>query len=282
MTDGPTGAGNDNESDTERDNGNVDRWGGGIADTYDRFRPTPPRAVVELLTQLAGGSRPSLVVDLGSGTGLSTRLWAGAADRVIGIEPGDEMRREAVARTSDGTIEYRAGSSTATGLPDACADIVTASQSLHWMDPEPTFAEVARVLRPGGVFAAIDCDWPPTVHWEAERAYAACMKLAFEREATLGLRDRVTQWDKSGHLGRMRASGRFRYVNEVVLHGVEIGNAARFVGLALSQARVHGPLARGATEDEIGLTELRDVARRALGDGPRTWWFSYRVRLGVR
>ena len=36
-----------------------------------------------------------------------------------------------------------------------------AVQALHWMEPAPTFGEVARLLRPGGVFAALDCDWPP-------------------------------------------------------------------------------------------------------------------------
>lgn len=34
------------------------------------------------------------------------------------------------------------------------------------MPPERTFAEIARVLRAGGVFAALDCDWPPLVHWQ--------------------------------------------------------------------------------------------------------------------
>ena len=42
----------------------------------------------------------------------------------------------------------------------ASADIVTCSQSFHWMEPEPTLAEIARILRPGGVFAAYDYDWP--------------------------------------------------------------------------------------------------------------------------
>jgi SAM-dependent methyltransferase len=45
--------------------------------------------------------------------------------------------------------------------PQALVDaLVTCSQSLHWMEPEPTFAEVARILRRGGVFAAYDYDWP--------------------------------------------------------------------------------------------------------------------------
>src|SRR5690606_2279453 len=153
---------------------NVGRWFG-FADTYDRYRPQPPAAAADLLMRLAQTDRPALVVDLGAGTGLSTRLWAGRAAQVIGIEPNPDMRRRAEAQTDAPEITYREGVSTATGLPDACADIVVASQALHWMDPGPTFAEVARILRPEGVFAAIDCDWPPAVHWEAEIAYNACM-----------------------------------------------------------------------------------------------------------
>jgi predicted RNA methylase len=41
---------------------------------------------------LAGGRRPKLVVDLGAGTGLSTRVWATEADSVVGVEPNDAMR----------------------------------------------------------------------------------------------------------------------------------------------------------------------------------------------
>ncbi|MGH7866895.1 MAG: class I SAM-dependent methyltransferase, partial [Candidatus Dormibacteraceae bacterium] len=45
-----------------------------------------------------------------------------------------------------------------TGLPEACADVVTCVQAFHWMDPEIVLPEVARILRPGGVFAAVDYD----------------------------------------------------------------------------------------------------------------------------
>src|SRR5204862_107174 len=82
-------------------------------------------------------------------------------------------------------------------LPDGCADVVTCSQSLHWMDPEPTFAEVARILRSGGVFAAYDCDWPPTVHWEAEVAYQETIRRAEAIGRERGFFSGVRRWDKT-------------------------------------------------------------------------------------
>ena len=67
----------------------------GFAADYDRYRPGPPSVLLELLPLLAGGGRPRLVVDLGSGTGLSTRPWAEVAEQVVGIEPNDAMRDHA-------------------------------------------------------------------------------------------------------------------------------------------------------------------------------------------
>ena len=62
----------------------------GKASSYNRVRPTPPPALLDLLTQLIGMPHPALVVDLGSGTGLSTAIWGERAERVIGIEPNAE------------------------------------------------------------------------------------------------------------------------------------------------------------------------------------------------
>lgn len=264
---------------------NIERFSG-FAALYDRARPQPPEALPAVLTQLAQVERPALVVDLGSGTGLSTRLWAGRADAVVGVEPNADMRAQAEARGAELPLEarvsYRAGYSHETGLPDACADIVTVSQALHWMAPEPTFAEVARILRPGGLLAAYDCDWPPVVQWEAEAAYERCTAGARERERALGVSQEVRHWPKHEHLERMRQSGRFRYVRELLLHHAEQGDAERLVSLALSQSPVSGLLRRGVEERAFGLDTLRDVAARALGDTPRPWYFCYRVRIGIK
>ena len=72
----------------------------GEASRYDQTRPTPPSALLDILTQLIDAPRPALVVDLGCGTGLSTVIWGERAERVIGIEPSDEMRNQILALTS--------------------------------------------------------------------------------------------------------------------------------------------------------------------------------------
>ena len=242
-----------------------------FAELYDRYRPRAPRALVDLLCLLAGMERPRLVVDLGSGTGLSTEVWAGRADEIVGVEPSPAMRTIAEGR-APAEIRYVDANSTATGVSDGSVDVVTAAQSLHWMDPEPTFAEVARILRPGGVFAAYDYSVPPVVHPEVDEAF----EVVCERVSTPKARI-----DKE-HLGRMGDSGRFRRARELHVHSVEEGDAERVVQFALSLGSVAGLLREGSTEDELGLTELRAVAERVLGDRPVPWFLGYRVRVGVR
>jgi SAM-dependent methyltransferase len=264
---------------------NVERFMG-FADVYDAFRPHPPLAVLDILTQLAQAPRPALVADLGSGTGLSTALWADRAAQVVGVEPSADMRAQAeqrVAGVADpANVRYQAGYGYATGLPDGCADIVTCSQSLHWMEPEPTFAEIARILRPGGVFAAYDCDWPPTVTWAIEQAHQAFVAQLRVAEQNHGFSRAVRSWDKQQHLQRMRESGQFRLTKEILLHQVEQGGAARLVGLELSQGGVATLIKNGVSEDEIGISKLREAAHAALGDAIVPWYFSYRMRVGVK
>ncbi len=261
---------------------NVERFMG-FAKTYDDYRPSMPTIIIDILTQYARLPRPRCVVDIGSGTGLSTRVWADRADEIIGVEPSDDMRHQAEVRSAGlNGIRYVKGLSKATGLPDACADIVTISQALHWMEPEPTFAEIGRLLRPGGVFAAIDNDWPQTFDWEGEAADEAFMIKAGELSMAGGHEGQAKKWRKEDHNAHMQASGQFRYLKEIAVHKVEQGDADRMVGVSLSQATVQNLLKAGLSEDEISIPAFRAEAKRILGDRTIPWYFTYRVRIGVK
>jgi SAM-dependent methyltransferase len=222
--------------------------------------------------------RPRLVVDLGSGTGLSARAWADRADEVVGVEASPEMREQAEQATEAGNVRFVQAYAQATGLPAGAADIVTCSQSFHWMEPLATLAEAARVLRPGGVFAAYDYDWPPIVHPEVEAAFEELVRQIGMRRALRG----QPRHTKDMHLDRIRESGHFRYAREVVLHSRERGSAERIVGMALSLGPLSVMLNEGVSEEELGLAQLREAAANALGDREVDLFLGYRVRLGVR
>jgi SAM-dependent methyltransferase len=250
----------------------------GFAERYDRHRPRPPDVLLERLCRYARVEKPALVVDLGCGTGLSTRAWSGRAERVVGVEPNPAMLAAAAEAPR---VEFRQAFAQETGLDDDCADIVTVSQALHWMDPDPTFAEAARILRPGGLFAAYDYDWPPVVDPEVDEAFVAYQARRAEMRAARGIQQGADRWSKSSHLDRMRDSGRFRFCRELLLHSIEEGDADRVVGFAYSlglPAAMDDP----ELERELRVSELEDMARRVLGDRTVPFLFGYRVRIGVR
>src|SRR3989442_5018022 len=78
----------------------------GFADVYDRYRPSPPGGLFDVLTVVAGVERPALVVDLGCGTGLATRRWGERADEVDGGEPHPRMLERASKSTEQPYIRY--------------------------------------------------------------------------------------------------------------------------------------------------------------------------------
>ena len=126
----------------------------GFARLYDSARPACPAYVVEILTRYLG-RRPRTVVDLGCGSGRSALAWRGAAGRIIGVEPGGDMLTQATANARGARdVTFIRAFSDGTGLAGGSADIVTCSQSFHWMEPAATLREVSRLLGPGGVFAA--------------------------------------------------------------------------------------------------------------------------------
>lgn len=263
---------------------NLQRFSG-IADIYAAYRPQPPQALVEAVTQLARISHPECVVDLGCGVGHSTFLWAVRAREVVGIEPNHDMRTTAEARVRHqglvGRVRFVDAIASRTGLPDACAEIVTCAQAFHWMEPHTTLMEVNRLLKPGGVFAVYDYQWPPTMDWEAEAALQSVLDQAAELEE-LEPGQEMQRWHKHEHLGRMRDSGYFQQVKEFWLHNREDGDARRLVGLALSGGSFQALLHRGLSENELGLDGLRQVAERLWGNETRPWFFSYQVRVGVK
>jgi SAM-dependent methyltransferase len=251
---------------------------------FDEVRPHPPGALLDVLCRYARVARPHLVVDLGCGTGLSAAVWTSRAERVVGVEPAPGMLAVARQRRAAPNLEVRRGPGHATGLPAGGADVVTAVQAFHYMDPAATLAEVARVLRPGGVFAAADYFGPVTSDWEVEAAdehlYRTAQRL---RQELASPYVRPRRWPKEGHLESLRRSGHFRFVKEVLLHSEEGGGAERYVRHALNYS-VEDLAAlrdRSVSDEALGLAALRRAADRFLGAGGR-WVLSWRVRLGVR
>lgn len=120
-------------------------------ESYVRSRPTYPQAVVELLRAEFGLTPGWAVADIGSGTGILSRLFLENGCRVYGVEPNVEMRRAGEALLATYRLfNSLTGTAEDTGLPDAAVDLVAAGQSYHWFDTKKARREFVRILRPQG------------------------------------------------------------------------------------------------------------------------------------
>lgn len=258
----------------------------GFADIYDKHRPETPFTVVDILLGYLQ-REPSLVVDLGCGTGLSTFIWKDYSKNVIGIEPNLDMLNMAKNKLqlSSGinNISFQQGISNNLILESNSVDIVTCSQSFHWMEPISTLKEVSRVLVDGGIFAAYDNDWPPSVDWLIEDEYIKLLKKVYEViDATSEEHEKATHWNKSEHLKRIKDSNRFRFSKEIVFHNVEKSDAERYIGLALSQGALQTVLKQGISEIDNDIENFKSIVRQRFNNEERDLVFSYRMRMGIK
>jgi len=125
-------------------------------ENYVKYRPTYPVEALGVFLRDMGFTLESVIADVGSGTGLSTKLFLENGNTVYGVEPNASMREAAEEFLRDfPNFHSIDGRSTATTLSDSSIDIVTAAQAFHWFDPEPTRVEFKRILKPGGRVALI-------------------------------------------------------------------------------------------------------------------------------
>src|SRR5262245_18052701 len=111
----------------------------GLAALYAQCRPGYPAAALDFISARCELDRDALLIDVGCGTGISTRLFAKRGVPVIGIEPNADMRARAEAEPMPPGLpapRYREGRAEATNLPDSIANAVLAAQAFHWFEPE--------------------------------------------------------------------------------------------------------------------------------------------------
>ncbi|MBN2353041.1 MAG: methyltransferase domain-containing protein [Spirochaetales bacterium] len=259
---------------------NIDRFDG-FAKLYDDSRPVPPPALIDAVL-LYAGRKPSVVADVGSGTGLSTFPWASRASRVVGIEPNRESREYARSKaTRFGNVEFVDGWSDRIGLADASADVVTVSQAFHWMEPESSLAEFGRILKPGGVLAVYDCAWPLVMGRELETLHADLIARANRMYAERNEGEAVAYREKAKHPAAFAASGLFAYTREIFLHDVRRLSADGVIGIAVSQGAVQTALKRWP-DDFRPLIEEYEKKVRELVKGKIEAMYCYELVVGVK
>lgn len=254
----------------------------GLAAAYGRGRPDYPPQAFEAMVE--GFPRPIRAVDVGCGTGISTRRLIEFVDEATGVDPNREMLEAARRGTSpaasgpvsraatgaalarDSSIRWHAAPAESTGLPSRSFELILAAQAFHWFDPPKALEEFHRLLVTGGRVALLwnlrdDRD-------ETTRDYSAI--TVPEAKKNLDATSRAAREDTGRPLAesrRFRGYRRLVYSNEQRLS---------LQGL-LDRARSASYYPRAGTDRETADRRLHELHAAKSVDGVVT--LRYRVEL---
>lgn len=214
-----------------------------LAGDYDRHRPEYPQEIMLALREYieaVEGSTPATVVDVGSGTGIATRLLRhslGEGYRVIGLEPGEGMRWQARESTPPGLdITYIDATAEAMPFDDGSLAAVAVAQAVQWFDRPRFYEETCRVLRAHGTLAILqnNRDWRGVAFLDAYESFMETNNPAYNRnyrafdiEAELrqvpqlgDVTIRTATWDRpmtvDAFHGMARSSSRIQQVIDII------------------------------------------------------------------
>jgi SAM-dependent methyltransferase len=120
----------------------------GVAKSYADHRPHYPAALFDFLATQVPAT--ATVWDCACGNGQATVDLARRFAKVIGTDASAEQIAAATRRDN---IDYRVATAEQSGLPDHSVHLITVAQAAHWFNFDRFYAEVHRVLVPGGLLA---------------------------------------------------------------------------------------------------------------------------------
>ena len=124
------------------------------AEYYAKYRPGYPDEMLQFLRSRL--TPPSAVADIGSGTGILTRLLLDKGYELYAVEPNEPMRCEAERILGRYPAFHSVrGTAEATTLRDRSMDLITCAQAFHWFDREKARAEFCRILKSNGMISLI-------------------------------------------------------------------------------------------------------------------------------
>jgi SAM-dependent methyltransferase len=126
----------------------------GLAESYASFRPRYPSTLFDFVAGLP--RRRRLAWDCATGNGQAALDLAERFARVIATDASEKQLALAVPHPR---IEYRRGLAEESGLASGSVDLITAASAVHWFDFPRFYAEVERVLAPGGAIAVWTYDF---------------------------------------------------------------------------------------------------------------------------
>ena len=126
----------------------------GVADLYDAYRPEYPAELIECVVSETGLRPADKILEIGSGTGKATLLFARRGYSILCIEPGEKLVSVAAKQLKDyANVAFEVTTFEAWSECLNEFHLVISAQAFHWISKEIGYAKVARVLQPNGWLA---------------------------------------------------------------------------------------------------------------------------------
>lgn len=248
----------------------------GFADIYDEGRPHLPGKAIEILKRYLN-HEIEVIVDIGCGTGNSTEICTDYADKVIGIEPSEDMLKKAREKENS-KLTFLKGYGNNTGLESNIADIVICSQAFHWMEPDSTIKEVSRILKKGGIFAVIDADTFPVIDLRIEKENSDIQDTI----ETLDKKQNLIIYPRSQHLKNMINSNQFQYCKEICFCNEVLYDRDRFEKYVYSKGGMQNAIKNNYEPVISKLEGFNNMLNDVFKDGTKEAIFSYKIKIGVK
>lgn len=211
----------------------------GLAETYEKFRPSYPAEALAAVHAYWGGTPgvPRLLADIGGGTGISTRALmealgdgGGGAWTAKVVEPNDDMRAQAEAALADRQdVSVVKGKAEALPFDDGAVGLLMAAQAAHWFDRPRYYADAARVLAPGGVMLIL---------YNNRDLYGDPLMAAFETEVETSVEGYWRNYRSWDLMAELHALDWAQDVTEIVHPWTWRLTPEGFAGLMLSRSKM--------------------------------------------
>ncbi len=120
-------------------------------ENYIKYRPSYPQKLIDYLIEIVGINKNSTVADIGSGTGIFTKLLVDKVKTIYAVEPNNEMRSAAIKAFGNFSNCFSVNATAEnTTLENNSIDFITSAQAFHWFNIPKSKLEFKRILKRDG------------------------------------------------------------------------------------------------------------------------------------
>ena len=124
------------------------------ADYYDKFRPSYPMEIVDKIISAANLDNNSRLLEIGSGSGKATELFAPKGFNIFCVDPGENLVRNGRKKfLKFQNIKFQVARFEELDLEPKQYDVVFSAQAFHWVPQPAGYEKCAITLKDNGYLA---------------------------------------------------------------------------------------------------------------------------------